>query len=127
MADKTVCVDCDEGRRMGCATFCCRLWVRLTEEEARGFDGDRGLEKGEDGLCKYLDRESYLCSIWDKRPSACRGYDCNHDDFLQVVLKEGFKSLKQVVTSQAFIPKECYVQIPVISISDESDNQDADT
>jgi len=119
--ERTVCVDCDTGRKMGCATFCCRLWVRLSEEEAVAFGGDRALPKSEDGLCVHLDRQSHLCSIWEGRPAACRGYDCNHDRFLQVVLKEGFQSLKQVVTSKVLIPLECHVQIPVVSISSESD------
>lgn len=122
MTNKTVCIDCDAGRRMGCETFCCRLWLRLTEDEAKEFGGDRGLEKGEDGLCKYLDRNTRLCTIWDRRSAACRGYDCNHDDLLQVVLKEGFTSLRQVATRQVFIAKECYVKIPVISVSSEKTN-----
>lgn len=94
----------------------------MSEETAVSFDGDRGLPKGDDGLCIHLDRESSLCSIWDKRPSVCREYDCNHDDMLQIVLKEGFTNLKQVVTSQAFIPKECYVKIPMLDMDKEDDD-----
>lgn len=112
MSDHCVDVDCDAGRRMGCATFCCRLVIRLTEEESKDFGGARTIEKAEDGLCIYKDRDNHLCKIWERRPAVCRGYTCNGDDFLQVVVREGFTSLKDLAMSRLFVPKECYVQVP---------------
>jgi Fe-S-cluster containining protein len=106
-------IDCDAGREMGCTTFCCRLIVRLKDHERAQFDGAGTLEKSEDGLCCYLDRESYLCSIWDKRPGVCREYTCNDDYLLQVVLREGFTNLVNLAKSKIFIPKETYIKIPV--------------
>ena len=35
------------------------------------------IEKGEDGSCVFLDRKTMLCSIYEKRPKACQGYQLN--------------------------------------------------
>ena len=113
----TAIINCNAGRDLGCATFCCRLHVRLSEEERPGFEGVGTLEKRDDGLCVYLDRNSYLCSIWDKRPGVCREYTCNDDSLLQVVIREGFTDLKTLVRSQLFIPKETYIKVPTEELS----------
>lgn len=93
-------VNCDQGRQMGCATFCCRLLVRLKPHEmqagengapAKGFVG-----KTADGLCIHLDRESWRCGIWDKRPEICREYDCNSDPLLQIALRGPFKNIVEL-------------------------------
>lgn len=117
---KTVFVDCDAGRRMGCATFCCRLLVRLKPHEmvpsedgcaAKGF-----VDKDEKGLCVHLNREHWGCNIWQERPQICREYDCNSDFLLQIVLREGFTNIADVArkAATAYIPKENQIQIPVI-------------
>jgi len=111
---ETVFVDCEAGRELGCATFCCRLIVRLRDDERPSFDGAGTIEKSEDGLCCYLDRDSYMCGIWEKRPQVCREYTCNDDDLLQIVLREGFKDLKTLALSKLFIPRETYIKIPTI-------------
>lgn len=110
---KTAAIDCQAGRDMGCTTFCCRLIVRLKDHERPQFNGAGTIEKGEDGLCCHLDRETYLCSIWDKRPSVCREYSCNGDPLLQVVLREGFTNLVALAKSKLFIPRETYIKIPI--------------
>lgn len=110
----TALIDCNAGRELGCDTFCCRLHVRLSEEERPHFEGAGTLDKGEDGLCAYLDRGSFLCGIWDKRPEVCREYTCNDDTLLQVVLREGFTDLKTLVSSQLFIPKETFIKVPKV-------------
>lgn len=110
--DDAVIVDCDAGRELGCSTFCCRLIVRLNDSERKQFNGVGTFEKSDDGLCMYLDRDTFLCGIWDKRPSVCREYTCNDDKLLQVVLREGFRDLKTLATSKLFIPTETYIRIP---------------
>jgi len=35
------------------------------------------LPKSENGLCKLLDRETMLCSMYDQRPKVCRDYELN--------------------------------------------------
>jgi uncharacterized protein len=65
-----------------CEAICCRLPVLLMPEDAipaRYVDHDaHGLEivmKGEDGWCAALDRDTLRCSIYELRPTICRGFD----------------------------------------------------
>lgn len=117
--DKT-CVDCEEGRRLGCQSFCCRLLVRLRAEEMEK-QGENGLppkgyvDKNEDGLCVHFESEFGLCKIWEKRPYTCRSYECNSDFLLQVVLREGFINIAETAkaAAKAYIPKESYINIPL--------------
>ncbi len=100
---RTSVLDCDEGRRRGCDTFCCRLIVRLEDGERDPVqvhnEKKHCVDKDPDGLCTYLDRKNNRCSVWEKRPSICRVYDCNKDPLLQIVLRDGFHSLTQLVTT----------------------------
>ena len=111
-----VVIDCEAGRQMGCATFCCRLVVRLDPDEVV-YDAD-GLRKNcvdkvpETGLCERLDPQTHRCTDWENRPSVCRGFDCNADELLQVVVREGFTGLVQLVTSQTRVPREEWVRVP---------------
>jgi hypothetical protein len=121
---KTVYVDCEAGRRMGCAAFCCRLLVRLQPHEMEKSDGHTAVkgfvDKDEQGLCIHLNRETWGCDIWETRPQLCREYDCNSDFLLQVVLREGFTNIADVArkAATAYIPKETYVKIPTLDIKD---------
>lgn len=122
MADesKTVFVDCDAGRRLGCRTFCCRLLVKLKPHEMeKSVDGQPAkgyVSKNAQGLCIHMDNETWLCKIWDKRPETCREYTCNNDFMLQVAIREGFTNIADLArkASVSYIPKETYVQIPSI-------------
>ncbi|MGD8999364.1 MAG: YkgJ family cysteine cluster protein [Granulosicoccaceae bacterium] len=120
---KTVFVDCEAGRQMGCATFCCRLLVRLKPHEMGRSDGHtpaKGfVDKDESGICIHQNRETWSCDIWETRPETCREYDCNSDFLLQVVLREGFSNIADVArkAATAYIPKESYVKIPMIEKS----------
>jgi hypothetical protein len=38
--------------------------------------------------------------MWQRRPSICRAYDCNTDPLLQVVLRDGFRSLRELVVAR---------------------------
>jgi hypothetical protein len=113
-------VNCDEGRRLGCETFCCRLLVRLDPNE-RSLDDNGGLppkgyvDKEPDGNCIHFDKEKMLCKIWEKRPRVCREYECNSDFLLQVAIRNGFTSLGKLVkeAASAYIPKETYVKVPL--------------
>ncbi|NIR29200.1 MAG: hypothetical protein GWN84_07765 [Gammaproteobacteria bacterium] len=117
---KSILVDCDAGRRMGCATYCCRLIVRLTEEESKRFGGVRTLEKRpEDGYCVYFNACDCTCGIWESRPAVCREYDCNHDRLLQVVLRQGFTTLKNLLTSHPFIRAHEAQSVPYLEPRDK--------
>jgi hypothetical protein len=93
-------IDCEVGRRLGCRTFCCRLLVRLDEDErepaANGAIAKGFVDKGPDGLCVHLDRSTHRCGIWEKRPRICREYDCNHDYLLQAAIRLGVTNIVQL-------------------------------
>lgn len=102
---REVIVDCDKGREMGCRSFCCALIVRLEDDErdpTRPHDPRKHcIDKDpETGRCIHQEPETGRCRIWDQRPRVCRQYDCNTDENLQIVLRNGFKSLIQLVTAE---------------------------
>lgn len=112
-------VNCDAGRRLGCRTFCCRLLVRLDPDERvpsdePGMPPKGFVDKDEEGFCVNFDRKRELCRIWARRPRVCREYSCNGDPLLQVVVREGFENIAQLVVAEAksYIPREQYVRIP---------------
>lgn len=114
-------VNCDEGRRLGCQTFCCRLLVRLDPDERAPGDGitpAKGfVDKDPDsGLCVNFDPATHRCRIWERRPRVCREYSCNPDPLLQVVLRVGFSSLARLLRASAEtkIPREAHRFIPHI-------------
>lgn len=123
-SDKTRIVDCETGRRMGCATFCCRMLVRLQPDEMEPGDGitpAKGfVDKDADGYCIHIDRRSGRCNNWEKRAKTCREYECNSDFLLQVVLREGFINIAELAraAARAYIPKETYRYVPMLEDAD---------
>ena len=116
--DEDVVIDCDAGRRLGCETYCCCLLVRLEESEREpSRDGRRSkqfVDKAPSGYCVHLDRETGRCRNWDQRPKVCRDYDCNQNDLLQIVLRDGYHSLVTLVTATPPSPYEDRIEIPYI-------------
>ncbi len=65
-----------------CEACCCRqeamlfndteVPVHLTELNPQG---ERSMARLEDGLCKALDRETMLCTIYERRPWICREFE----------------------------------------------------
>ncbi len=112
-----VLIDCDAGRCMGCATLCCRLIVRLDPETCvltpEGLRKNCLDKRPEDGLCVQIDQATYRCNVWEERPKTCRGYDCNNDPLLQIVLRDGFRDLRTLVTSED-VPREDWQRIPAM-------------
>ncbi len=95
-------LDCDEGRRLGCAGFCCCLVVRLKQGEADpgkpDATGPRCVEKHPGtGRCIYQNVEDSRCTVYAQRPEVCGSYDCRNDPLLTIVLEEGFRSIGQLV------------------------------
>jgi hypothetical protein len=118
-------VDCEAGRRLGCQTYCCRLLVRLEEDER--VESDDGtptkgfVDKDEDGYCIHFDRETKRCRIWQHRPRICRSYDCNSDDLLQIAIRQRFRTIVDLVKAamNTLVPKETYIHIPYCGESDD--------
>lgn len=118
-ARRAAILDCDEGRRLGCGSFCCRLIVRLDPEERAapepGQVSKSCIDKNEEGYCVHFDRSTSYCDDWDARPRVCREYDCNADSLLQIVLRDGFVSLTRLVTASGpgpTAPKLCVPYLP---------------
>lgn len=98
-------VDCDDGRRSGCRTFCCHLLVRLGADEDPPGGRRDPLQSMVDkdpatGACVHLERDG-LCGVWEERPRACREYDCREDPRLELVLREGFVSVTRLARGHA--------------------------
>ncbi len=111
-------IDCEAGRRLGCSTFCCRLLVRLYEDErvptTDGSTPKGFVDKAPDGLCIHLDRDTHRCSIWETRPRICREYDCNYDHLLQAAIRFGVKNIAQLSRDSLSLripPEEC-IKVP---------------
>jgi hypothetical protein len=114
---KSVVLDCDHGRRLGCESFCCRLIVQLRSGESYPEDGadprKHCVDKDpNDGLCVFFDRQTSRCKTWDRRPQACREFDCNKSDLLGIVLRDGFKDLARLVTAEPCTKAELVAAIP---------------
>jgi Fe-S-cluster containining protein len=105
------------------------MLVRLQPDEMEPGDGitpAKGfVDKDAEGYCIYFNRDSGLCTNWDKRPKVCREYECNSDFMLQVVLREDFINIAELAkaASRAYIPKECYIKVPMVDEAPcENDN-----
>lgn len=121
---KSAQLDCEQGRKSGCQTFCCRLLVRR-DAPANNSGGDCGtssrfIDKGKDGYCVYLNRDTKLCRIWEQRPSVCQGYDCNFDFLLQVALRHTFRNAVELarIAATTYIAKDRYFRIPYTADQD---------
>jgi Fe-S-cluster containining protein len=129
-SEKTVLVDCDAGRRLGCRTFCCRLLVRLKPHEMEAHTGGpppKGfVDKNAQGLCIHMDPETGRCGIWETRPEVCREYTCNDDFLLQVALREDFANIAELArkASIAYIPKETFIKVPAIGPARPPDSEE---
>lgn len=70
-----------------CQACCCRLEVILFTETGVpdrhiAYDqwGGETMLRLEDGWCSALDRETLMCSIYEKRPWACRAFEMGSYD-----------------------------------------------
>lgn len=98
-------MNCDRGRELGCASFCCALIVRLRNGEVDPGQPHNTKKHCLDkdpvsGRCVYQHPGTGRCTVWARRPAACREYDCNPDPKLQIVLRDGFTSLMRLVLSE---------------------------
>ncbi|MCY9803437.1 YkgJ family cysteine cluster protein [Vibrio scophthalmi] len=74
-----------------CKACCCKLEVMIISdtgvpEEHIAYDewGGETLLRLEDGWCSALDRETYMCTIYENRPWICRyfemgSYECRDE------------------------------------------------
>lgn len=65
-----------------CRASCCRLEVMIVSDTgvperhiARDKWGAETMLRLEDGWCSALDRETYMCTIYENRPWICREFE----------------------------------------------------
>lgn len=65
-----------------CKACCCRLEVMLISDTgvperfiSRDQYGGETMMKLDDGWCAALDRETYMCTIYENRPWICREFE----------------------------------------------------
>lgn len=89
-------VNCME-RLHVCRAACCRLSFALSRQDIRegviqwDLTHPYVVQHGTDGFCVHRETGSCRCGVYDKRPVACRAYDCTDDeriwaDFKNMVL-----------------------------------------
>jgi hypothetical protein len=77
-------IDC-ENRVHLCRAACCRLPFALSKQDVQEgtVHWDLGqpylIAQDETGYCTHLDRGCYRCTVHERRPVPCRGYDCRQD------------------------------------------------
>src|SRR5262250_1562695 len=77
-------IDC-ENRVHLCRAACCRLPFALSKQDVQEgtVHWDLGqpylIAQDETGYCTHLDRGCYRCTVHERRPVPCRGYDCRRD------------------------------------------------
>lgn len=77
-------IDC-AARLHLCKARCCTLTIELTaadiDEGILKWDLEQPylLAKDADGQCRYLERATGGCTVYEHRPAMCRAYDCRHD------------------------------------------------
>lgn len=77
-------IDC-ENRVHLCRASCCRLRFALSKQDV--YEGlikwDLGrpylIAQDKDGYCTHFARDTCGCTVREKRPVPCRGYDCRND------------------------------------------------
>lgn len=79
-------IDCSQYINQ-CQAKCCSYIFALTKEEIEAGHIQYNKEKPffiardeSDGKCPHLNRQTWQCKIWDKRPLRCRRYDCSRDE-----------------------------------------------
>ena len=77
-------IDC-ENRVHLCRASCCRLPFALSKQDVQegAVHWDLGqpylIAQDETGYCTHLDRGCNRCTVHERRPVPCRGYDCRQD------------------------------------------------
>lgn len=73
-----------------CRACCCRLEVLLMGEDDVPVSmtvqdpwGGWVMRRLDDGWCKALDRQTMLCTIYERRPGICRDFQAGDYDCLQ--------------------------------------------
>jgi Fe-S-cluster containining protein len=83
--DSSVQVGC-QSRLHLCRAACCRLQFALSRQDVDEvivrWDLSRPymIQRGKDGYCVHLERDTCHCAVYQHRPIPCRAYDCRNDE-----------------------------------------------
>ncbi|MCG3724921.1 YkgJ family cysteine cluster protein [Vibrio cincinnatiensis] len=73
-----------------CRACCCRLEVMIISDTgvpkqhiAVDQWGGETMRRLEDGWCSALDRETFMCTIYEQRPWVCRAFEMGDYECLQ--------------------------------------------
>ena len=81
-----------------CRACCCRLEVMIISDTGVPYKhiavdewGAETMLRLEDGWCSALDRDTYMCSIYENRPWNCRefemgSYECRDERAIPIVI-----------------------------------------
>lgn len=78
-------VDCDSCVDT-CKATCCKLPFALSRQDVEEgvvrweFGRPYMIAHDSDGYCVHLDKQTYQCSVHDKRPVPCQGFDCRDNE-----------------------------------------------
>ena len=78
-------VDC-QNRQYACEAACCRLPFALSRQDIEEgiirweFGRPYLIAHDRDGYCVHLDKRSYQCTVYEKRPVPCRGFNCRENE-----------------------------------------------
>lgn len=98
-------VDC-QSRLSTCKAICCKFPFALSKQDVNKgvirweFARPYLIAHGSDGYCVHLDRETYRCTVHDKRPLPCRGFDCHDNEKWQVWLDYDKKIINQKLVEE---------------------------
>jgi Fe-S-cluster containining protein len=79
-----VAINCRERVHL-CHGACCRIPFALSKQDVREghIRWELGqpylIAHGQDGYCEHFDRQGSGCTVYEKRPVPCRGFDCSKD------------------------------------------------
>jgi hypothetical protein len=68
-----------------CHGACCRIPFALSKQDVREghicweLGQPYMIAHGKDGYCEHFDRQRFGCTVYEKRPVPCRGFDCSKD------------------------------------------------
>lgn len=70
-----------------CRACCCRLEVMIISDTgvpeafiARDAWGGETMARLDDGWCAALDRQTFMCTIYDQRPWVCRAFEMGSEE-----------------------------------------------
>ncbi|MCF6155913.1 MAG: YkgJ family cysteine cluster protein [Candidatus Brocadia sp.] len=78
------CIDC-QSRLEVCKATCCQLPFALSRQDVEErivrweFGRPYLIAHDTDGYCVHLDKKTFQCTVHERRPVPCRGFDCRDD------------------------------------------------